>query len=195
MNPTRTLLVTLAASGLLVGAAATGGLLSAGSASAAGAFSAASPTPTPSLKATPGAPGRNGQQGGPGHGRFGGHGGFDGLRGAGPVLHGEFVTGGQNGSTRTIVVQTGTVTVKNGSTITVTSTDGYKVQWTLNDSTKVRTRWSQGAVKDIAQGDTVQVEGTKSGSTTTAELVAERPKGTPTTPRNGSSGSSSPSGA
>jgi hypothetical protein len=195
MNPTRTLLVTAAASGLLVGAAATAGLVSAGSASAVGGFTAAaSPTPAPSPKAAPGTPRQKGPLA-PGHGRFGDRGGFGGLRGAGPVLHGEFVIGGQNGSTRTVVVQTGTVTVKNGSLITVTSTDGYTVQWTLNDSTKVRTGWSQGAVKDIAQGDTVRVQGTKSGNTTTAELVAERPKDAPTTPRNGSSGGASPSGA
>ncbi len=49
MNSTRTLLVTLTASGLLVGAAATAGLLTAGTASAAGSAPAATtPTPGPS---------------------------------------------------------------------------------------------------------------------------------------------------
>jgi hypothetical protein len=66
----------------------------------------------------------------------------------------------------------------------------------------VRTGWSQGAVKDIAQGDTVLVEGTKSGSTTTAALVAERPKGAaqrpkgaPPAPPQSPGSSSSPAGA
>jgi hypothetical protein len=185
MNSTRTLLVTLAASGLLVGAAATAGLLTAGNASAAGATPAAA-TPTPGPSQAP-APDDGRGRGGPFHGpgRLGGPGlgglGLGGPRGAGqgPVLHGEFVTGGPNGATRTVIVQSGTVSAKAGSTITVTSTDGYKVVWTLDDSTRVRTGWSRGAVKDIAQGDTVLVEGTKSGSTTTAALVAERPKGAP----------------
>src|SRR6185437_12946129 len=107
--------------------------------------------------------------------------GLGGLRGlgAGPVLHGEFVTGGQNGSTTTVVVQSGTVTAKNGSTITVQSSDKYSVTWTLDSKTTVRTGWAQGAVKDIAVGDTVRVEGTRSGSGTTARFVAERPKNAP----------------
>jgi hypothetical protein len=198
MNPTRTLLVTLTAGGLLVGAAAAAGLISAGSASAAGAAPAASsPAPSPSRTPAPGepGPGRADRHGGPG-GLGRGLGGIPRGLGQGPVLHGEFVTGGQNGATRTVVVQTGTVSAKNGSTITVTSSDGYKVDWVLNDSTKVRTGWSQGAVKDIAQGDTVRVQGTRSSSTTTADLVAERPKAgaNPTPPASGSSGSGSSTG-
>jgi hypothetical protein len=190
MFPTRTLLVALASGGLLVGAAATAGLLTAGSASASGAPAAAS-SPSPSAS-PPGQQGPGGREGGPGgmrgsggpgfgrHG-LGGHGlgghGLGGLRGRGPVLHGEVVVGGQNGSTRTVVVQTGTVKTKGTSTITVVSTDGYSLTWTLNGDTRVRTRWSQGAVKDIAQGDTVMVQGERSGTTTTAALVAERPAG------------------
>jgi hypothetical protein len=185
MNRTRTLLVTLLAGGLLVGAAATAGLLTAGGASAAGGSAAASaPSPSSSTDARPD------RHAGPG--RHGGPGGLGGLRrfgGGGPLLHGEFVTGGQNGTTRTVVVQNGTVSAKDGSKITVTSSDGYKVEWVLNDSTKVRTGWSQGAVKDIAKGDAVLVQGTKTGGTTTAQLVAERPKGAP----NGGRGSSTPS--
>jgi hypothetical protein len=199
MKATRTLLVTLTAGGLLVGAAATAGLITAGSASASGGLAAAS-TPSPSSPAdrSPRA-GGDGPRGGPGrHGGFGGPGGLGGLRGLGagaPVLHGEFVLGGQNGATRTVVVQTGTVSAKKGSTITVKSTDGYALTWTLNDSTKVRTGWSQGAVKDIAQGDTVLVQGTRSGGTTTAALVAERPKGAPGAPKGSAPGPSTNSGS
>lgn len=203
MNSTRTLLVTATAAGLLVGAAATAGLITAGSASAAGASPAASaPTPSPSQGEGPG-PDGTGPQGGPGRFGHGGPGGMGGMRGMGglrglgqgPVLHGEFVTGGQNGQTRTVVVQNGTVSAKNGSTITVTSTDGYKVDWVLNDATKVRTGWSQGAVKDIAAGDTVLVEGTKSGGTVTAQLVAERPKGAPQGRGSGPGAPGGPGGA
>jgi hypothetical protein len=196
MNSTRTLLVTATAAGLLVGAAATAGLLTAGSASAAGALAGSTPSPSSSAHTSPGRPGGPGPHGGPRGAR--GFGDLRGLGAGGPVLHGEFVTGGPNGATQTVVVQTGTVSAKQGSKITVTSSDGYKVNWVLNDSTKVRTGWSQGAVKDIADGDTVRIRGTKSGDTATARLVAERPKGAAPAPRSngsGSSGSASPSGA
>lgn len=187
MQPTRTLLVTLAAGGLLTGAAIAAGAISAGGASAAGHGTPAgrlvASTPSPS-GGTPKAQPPNGQ--GPGRSHARGPGGrpgpgLGGLRGlgAGPVLHGEFVTGGQNGSTTTVVVQSGTVTAKNGSTITVQSSDKYSQTWTLNSNTTVRTGWAQGAVKDITVGDTVQVEGTRSGSVTTARFVAERPKNAP----------------
>ncbi|HVN13839.1 MAG TPA: hypothetical protein VMT69_17240 [Kineosporiaceae bacterium] len=187
MTPSRTLLVSLAAGGLLVGGAITAGAISAGNASAAGAQVAAG-TPTPSPSAPGGANGQAPRGGAPqgqgrpwlpgrGHGGPGGLvGGLRGLVGQGPVLHGEFVTGGGNGTTTTVVVQTGTVTAKSDSTITVKSTDGYPVTWTLTSDTTVRTGWSQGSVKDIATGDTVMVEGTRSGTTTTARFVAERPK-------------------
>jgi hypothetical protein len=193
MNPRRTLLVTLTAGALLVGAAGTAGLLAAGGASAAGASAAAStPTPTPSRENGPDRRGVPGPMGGRGwYGGPGGIGGLRGLGGGGRVLHGEFVIGGQNGTTRTVVVQTGTVSAKGDSKITVTSTDGYKVEWVLNDSTRVRTGWSRGAVKDIADGDTVLVQGTKTGDTATAQLVAERPKGAATAaPKNNAPSSS-----
>src|SRR4051794_29371483 len=179
MNSTRTLLVTATAAGLLVGAAATAGVLTAGSASAAGASVAAgTPTPPPSQGEGTAPGGGAGPRGGHGGHGPGGLGGLRGL-GQGPLLHGEFVTGGQNGQTQTVVVQTGTVTAKDGSKITVTSSDGKAIDWVLDDSTKVRTAWSQGAVKDIARGDTVTIQGTRSGDTTTAKLVAERPKAPP----------------
>ncbi|MGZ4649410.1 MAG: hypothetical protein ACXV3A_02570 [Kineosporiaceae bacterium] len=188
MTPSRTLLASLAAGGLLIAAAITAGAVTAGNASAAGDQPAVS-TPSPSSSApgpqtaprreapvTPGNPGHRG----PGFGGLGGlGGGLRGLAAQGPVLHGEFVTGGQNGSTTTVVVQRGTVTGKNGSTITVKSTDNYTVTWTLDSNTTVRTGWEQGAVKDIAVNDTVMVEGARSGTTTTAHFVAERPKNAP----------------
>jgi hypothetical protein len=197
MQPTRTLLATLAAGGLLTGAAITAAAVSANSASAAGdqvaargRLVASTPSPSPS---TPNGqqPGRHRGFGPGGRPGPGGPGGFGGLRGIapGPVLHGELVTGGQNGSTTTVVVQTGSVTTKNGSTITVRSTDGYTVTWTLDSNTTVRTGWAQGAVKDIAVGDTVRVEGTRAGSTTTARFVGERPEGAP---QGGKGGSSTP---
>jgi hypothetical protein len=191
MKPTRIVLVTLTAGGLLVGAAAGAGLLTAGNAAgAAAAASAPSPSPSGGEKPDHRGPGRHGGPGGPR-----GLGDLRGLGAGGPVLHGELVIGGPNGATKTVVVQTGTVSAKDGSKITVTSSDGYHTDWVLNDSTKVRTGWSQGAVKDIAKGDTVVVRGTKSGGTMIAQLVAERPKGGPVAPNGGDGGTASPSGA
>jgi hypothetical protein len=98
----------------------------------------------------------------------------------GEVLHGELVIAGPNGTGQTVVIQSGTVTQVQGDSVTVRSTDGYTVTWTLNGQTVVRTGWAQGSVKDIVKGDTVRAEGTRSGGSTVARLVAERPKNAPT---------------
>jgi hypothetical protein len=194
MQRTRILLVTLAAAGLLTGAAITAAAITANGASAAGDQApalgrVAAATPSPPNGEAPNGRAPNGK--GPGWFRGHGPGGLGGLRGLGqgPMLHGEFVTGGQNGSTTTVVVQIGTVTAKNGSQITVQSTDKYTATWTLDSNTTVRTGWANGSVKDIAVGDTVRIEGTRSGSTTTARFVGERPKNAP---QGGNRGSATP---
>jgi hypothetical protein len=196
MQRTPTLLVTLAAAGLLTGAATAAVAITTNGAPAAGDQAAArgqlvATTPSPAQSAPKGeAPNRKG----PDWHRVRGPGGFGGLRGlgAGPVLHGEFVTRGQNGSTTTVVIQTGTVTAKNGSRITVQSADTYTATWTLDSNTMVRTGWANGSVKDIAVGDTVRIEGTRSGSTTTARFVGERPKNAPQGGQGGDRGSTTP---
>lgn len=192
---------TLVAGGLLAaGVAAAGALTATGALAAGGAPSdsspaggapsdsspAASPTPAPTPSGgTDRAPLARGRHGG---GPMGGLG-----RDHAGVLHGEYVVNKPGGGTMTVVVQTGTIATKSGNDVTVKSTDGYTLTWTLNSSTTVRTGWSTGAVKDLAVGDAVRAQGTKSGSGATARAVLERPSGTSTTapgsqPRRGGPG-------
>lgn len=150
-----------------------------------GAFATSSPSPAPSSSADPSpggsdkgsdsSPDRAQGQGGPG-GRHGGDGrrggmggGMGGMRGAGgtgPVLHGELVV--QDGTaTRTVLVQHGTVSAENGSTLTVKSSDGFTVTWTTNSTTK-------GSLDEVEVGDTVGLRGTKTGANAaTADVVHE----------------------
>jgi ABC-type branched-subunit amino acid transport system ATPase component len=100
-----------------------------------------------------------------------------GIGGFGRALHGELVVPGPNGSgTQTVLVQSGSISAKSGDTITVKSTDGFALEWTLNSSTKVRTGRQSGSVKDLAVGDPVILTGTKSGNGKgVATFVGERP--------------------
>jgi len=63
--------------------------------------------------------------------------------------------------------QQGKVTARNGSTITVKSGDGTTWTWTL---TKDTTFWND---KSIKVGDSVLVEGPKSGDTRTADQISD----------------------
>jgi len=167
---------TVVAGGLLAaGVAAAGALTATGALAAAG-------TPAPSATSAPGKPGEGpGPLGGPRGGRFAG----PRLGFGGRVLHGEAVVPGTGGSgTQTVLVQKGTISAKSGNDLTVKSSDGFTMVWTLNSSTTVRTGWSSGSVKDLAVGDAVSVTGTKSGSGGTARFVAEPPKGTANGSRN-----------
>lgn len=158
-----------------------------------GAFATSSPSPAPSSSADPspggsdkgsdsspdraqgkGGPGgrhggdgrRGGMGGGVGGGMGGGIGGMRGAGGTGPVLHGELVV--QDGTaTRTVLVQHGTVSAENGSTLTVKSSDGFTVTWTTNSTTK-------GSLDEVEVGDTVGLRGTKTGANAaTADVVHE----------------------
>lgn len=138
-------------------------------------------TPTPSSSGSTAEPSPSGSAGqgerrgwrmhGPdGHqgGRMGGFGVAGGL--GGPVLHGEVVVGDADGSgTTRLLVQQGEVTKVSGPSVTVRSTDGFTVTWTVDDTTR------GGDVGDLAVGDQVHAAGTKTGdSTGTATVLAER---------------------
>jgi hypothetical protein len=87
------------------------------------------------------------------------------------TLHGEMTVQGKNG-VRTIVVQRGTVTAVDAGTLSVKSSDGFALTWTLGDKLKVvqnREKVDAGAVK---VGAAVGVAGDKDGTVTTARLVA-----------------------
>jgi hypothetical protein len=87
------------------------------------------------------------------------------------TLHGEMTVQGKNG-VRTIVVQRGTVTAVDAGTLSVKSSDGFALTWTLGEKLKVvqnREKVDAGAVK---VGAAVGVAGDKDGTATTARLVA-----------------------
>jgi hypothetical protein len=161
---------TLLAGSLLAAAVCTAGALTATGALAADATPG---TPTPSASATPdqkpGGKGelrRKGLRGGLkalGHGLGGG------------VLHGEVVVQGKDGTPETLLVQGGDVTANSDQTVTVKSTDGFTLTWTVDATSVIRSGREATKLSDVAVGDKVTVTGAKTGSGGTVKLLAERP--------------------
>ena len=146
-RPTRPARATLVA--MASGAALTLGVGGAAVALGSGAFADSTPTPTATAtgKTTGKAQGQEQKQG-MGHR----HGGGMGRMMGGEVLHGELVVKDGTGSaTKKVLVQTGAVTAKSATSVTVKSTDGFTVTWAVSSTTK-------GTLTDVAVGDTVQVE-------------------------------------
>ncbi|MEU5878065.1 hypothetical protein [Spirillospora sp. NPDC047279] len=80
------------------------------------------------------------------------------------AVHGESVVKGADGWTRVYTWQTGTITEKGGTRLTVRSSDGTTYAWVLNGRTRHR-------AKSWEVGDTVMVGGPRDGQTRTAALV------------------------
>jgi hypothetical protein len=85
--------------------------------------------------------------------------------------HGEAVVQTEEG-TKTVVVQRGTVTAINATTITVKSADGFTLTWTFGSPIHVMQHRTQIQPSAIAVGAQVGVAGEKVGSTPTARLIA-----------------------
>lgn len=110
--------------------------------------------------------------GGGWHHGHGGRGGFGGYGGYGEALHGELVVPQQDGTgTRTITVQSGSVTSVTSSRLVVKSTDGFSSTYVLNGSTRVAGGQALSAVK---AGHQVTVVASKSGDTLTALRLGDR---------------------
>jgi hypothetical protein len=105
---------------------------------------------------------RHGMPGGPGM-----HHGVD----RGTPVHGEMVVKNSDGTYSTHVDVNGTATAVSASSITVKAEDGFTATFVINSNTAVRTSATGGAITDVKVGDTVHVDGTKSGSTVTANDV------------------------
>ncbi len=86
------------------------------------------------------------------------------------ALHGEAVVKTDDG-TKTVVVQRGTVTAIDATSVTVKSADGYTVTWTFGNPITVIERRNQVQPNAIAVGTTVGVAGEKSGDGTSARLI------------------------
>ncbi|HET6211816.1 MAG TPA: hypothetical protein VFE14_02975 [Micromonosporaceae bacterium] len=86
------------------------------------------------------------------------------------VLHGEAVVQTKDG-TVTLVVQRGTVTAIDGTTVTVKSTDGFTLTWTFGDPIHVIEHRTTIQPNQIAVGTEIGVAGAKDGGRTLARLI------------------------
>lgn len=120
--------------------------------------------PSPAASADPGPSADPGKQRRPGVRKF--------LRKN--TLHGETTVQGKNGP-RTIVVQRGTVTAAAETSVTVKSTDGFTLTWTLGDKLRVVQNRAKADKSAVKVGAEVGVAGAKTGDTTTARLVVVVP--------------------
>lgn len=172
------IIATATAAGVVAIAVA---ITSSQSASAASSSPSAAPTGRPSgLPGWHGGPGGGGPGGGfagRGPGGPGGPGGPAGGLG-GQLLHGTEVVQ-QGTKVVTIEEQAGTVTAVSATSITVESTDGYTETYVVNSATQIGKKGAKAAISAVALGDTVRIEGVKSGSTVTASHLMD---GLPTRP-------------
>jgi hypothetical protein len=86
------------------------------------------------------------------------------------MLHGEAVVQTDEG-TKTVVVQRGTVTAIDASTVTVKSSDGFTLKWTFGSPLHVVEHRTQIQPSAIAVGTDVGVAGIKQGDTAVARLI------------------------
>jgi hypothetical protein len=87
------------------------------------------------------------------------------------TLHGEMTVQGKDG-VRTVVVQRGSVTAVDGTTVSVKSTDGFTQTWTLGDKLRVVQERKTVGTDAIKQGAEIGIAGAKDGDTSVARLVA-----------------------
>jgi hypothetical protein len=87
------------------------------------------------------------------------------------TLHGEMTVQGKKG-VRTIVVQRGSVTAVDATTVSVKSTDGFTRTWTLGDKLRVVQDKKKVEATAIKQGAEIGIAGRKDGDKSVARLVA-----------------------
>jgi hypothetical protein len=89
------------------------------------------------------------------------------------ALHGEATVQTDEG-VKVIVVQRGTVTAIDSTSITVKSTDGFTLTWTFGNPMRVLENRQQIQPSAVSVGATVGVAGAKNGDTPVARLVVIR---------------------
>jgi hypothetical protein len=86
------------------------------------------------------------------------------------LLHGEAVVQTDEG-TKTVVVQRGTVTAIDATSVTVKSSDGFTLTWTFGNPIHVIEHRTTVQPSAIAVGTQVGLAGAKDGSSTVARLI------------------------
>ncbi|HET6531297.1 MAG TPA: hypothetical protein VFH03_11900 [Actinoplanes sp.] len=86
------------------------------------------------------------------------------------TLHGEVTVQGKEG-VRTIVVQRGTVTAVDAARVSVRSSDGYALTWTIGDRMRVVQNKRRTELSAVKTGAEIGVAGTKNGAEVTARLI------------------------
>jgi hypothetical protein len=89
----------------------------------------------------------------------------------GNTLHGEITVQTKDG-VKTVVVQRGSVTAVSGTSVTVKSTDGYSLTWTLDAQVTVVQSKKKVAISTLKTGEQIGVAGAKDGSADDARLIA-----------------------
>jgi hypothetical protein len=86
------------------------------------------------------------------------------------ALHGEATVQTDEGL-KTVVAQRGQVTAVDASSVTVKSTDGYTLTWTLGANSVVVVDRARSQIAAVAVGATVGVAGSRDGDTVTVRLL------------------------
>jgi len=86
------------------------------------------------------------------------------------TLHGELTVQGRNG-VKTVVVQRGTVTAVDATTVSVKSTDGFTQSWTFGDKLRVVQDRKTVETAAIKTGAEIGIAGAKDGDRSVARLV------------------------
>jgi len=92
----------------------------------------------------------------------------------GRLLHGQFVVLGKDKKPTTLAEQRGTVDAVSPTSISLTSTDGFKQTYVVNSDTKVRVDGKKSAIADVKTGQSATVIAGVAGSTETAKGVVQR---------------------
>ena len=92
----------------------------------------------------------------------------------GRLLHGQFVVLGKDKKPTTLAEQRGTVSAVSPTSISLTSSDGFKQTYVVAADTKVRIDGKKSAIADVKTGQTATVLAGVSGSTETAKTIVER---------------------
>jgi hypothetical protein len=153
-----------AAGWVTVGAVAAGGVATAATTTSG---DSSSKSATTAATAPAPAPHKDGKRGGK-------HGGELGKL-EGRLLHGQFVVLGKDKKPTTLAEQRGTVSAVSPTSISLTSTDGFKQTYVVNSDTKVRIDGKKSVIADVKAGQTATVLAGVSGSTETAKTIVERP--------------------